>query len=56
MGPLINVLVLAVFLCIGLAQRGSIPRSVGYGIGIPLAVFTLILAIVRYRQRKDRGE
>ena len=56
MGPVINVLVLAVFLCVGLAQAGSIPKNVGYGIGIPLAVVTFILAIVRYRQRKDRGE
>ena len=56
MGALVNILVLAVFLCIGLAQAGSIPKNVGYGIGIPLAVVTFILAIVRYRQRKDRGE
>ena len=56
MGPVINVLVLAVFLCVGLAQAGSIPKNVGYGIGIPLAVVTFILAIVRYRQRKDRGD
>ena len=56
MGPVVNVLVLAVFLCIGLAQAGSIPKNVGYGIGIPLAVVTFILAIVRYKQRKDRGE
>lgn len=56
MGALVNILVLAVFLCIGLAQAGSIPKNVGYGIGIPLAVVTFILAIVRYKQRKDRGE
>ena len=56
MGPLINVLVLLVFLCIGLAQAGSIPKNIGYGIGIPLAVTTFILAVVRYKQRKDRGE
>lgn len=53
MGPVINVLVLAVFLCIGLAQHGSIPKTVGYGIGIPLAVVTFILAIVRYRRDKQ---
>ncbi len=56
MGAVVNLLVLAVFLCIGLAQAGSIPKNVGYGIGIPLAVVTFILAIVRYKQRKDRGE
>ena len=56
MGPVVNLLVLAVFLCVGLAQAGSIPKSIGYGIAIPLAVVTFILAIVRYRQRKDRGE
>ena len=56
MGALINILVLLVFLCIALTQAGSIPKQLGYGIGIPLAVVTFILAIVRYRQRKDRGE
>jgi len=56
MGAVINILVLLVFLCIGLAQAGSIPKQLGYGIGIPLAVVTFLLAIVRYRQRKDRGE
>ena len=34
----------------------SIPKDLGYGIGIPLAVATFILAVVRYKQRKDRGE
>ena len=56
MGALINVLVLFVFLLVGLAQSGTIPKNVGYGIAIPLAVITMILAIIRYKQRKDRGE
>ena len=56
MGPLINFLVLMVFLFVGLAQHGSIPTRVGYGIGIPLAVVTMVLAIVRFRQRKNGGE
>jgi hypothetical protein len=55
-GPLINFLVLIVFLLVGLAQTGSIPPRVGYAIAIPLAVVTLVLAIVRYRQRKGGGE
>lgn len=56
MGPLVNFLVLMVFLMVGLAQSGSIPKNVGYGVAIPLAVITMILAVIRYRQRKDRGE
>jgi hypothetical protein len=56
MGVLINFLVLFVFLMVGLAQSGSIAKNVGYGIAIPLAVITMILAIIRYKQRKDRGE
>lgn len=56
MGPLINLLVLAVFLLVGFAQTGGIPKSVGYGVGIPLAIVTFLLAMLRYKQRKDRGE
>ena len=56
MGPLINFLVLMVFLFVGLAQAGSISKSLGYGIAIPMAVVTLILAAVRFKQRKDKGE
>lgn len=56
MGPLINFLVLAVFLIVGLAQANVIPRNLGYGIAVPLGVVTFILAIVRYKQRKDKGE
>jgi hypothetical protein len=56
MGPLINFLVLMVFLIVGLAKTGSIPPNIGYGIAVPLGVITFGLAIVRYKQRKDRGE
>ena len=56
MGPMINVMVLMVFLFAGLAQHGTLSKSLGYGIAIPLAVVTMILAIVRYRQRKGQGE
>jgi hypothetical protein len=56
MGPLINFLALMVFLLVGLAQTSSIPPRLGYAIAIPLAVITLVLAIVRYRQRKGGGE
>ena len=52
MGPLINFLVLMVLLFAGLAQTHSIPPKVGYGIAIPLAVITFILAIVRYSRAK----
>ena len=50
MGPLINFLVLMVLLFAGLAQTHSLPPRVGYGIAIPLAVLTFILAIIRYRR------
>jgi hypothetical protein len=56
MGPLINFLVLMVFLLVGLAQTHSISPKIGYGIAIPLAVITLILAAIRFKQRKDKGE
>ena len=56
MGPLISFLVLMVFLFVGLAQTHSIPPKIGYGIAIPLGIVTFILAIVRFNQRKDRGE
>ena len=54
MGPLINFLVLMVFLFAGLGQTHSIPTKVGYGIAIPLAVVTMILAIIRYRRRSGK--
>ncbi len=56
MGPLINVLVLLVFLLVGLTQTHSIPPKIGYGIAVPLGIVTFVLAIIRYKQRKDRGE
>ncbi len=56
MGPLINFLVLMVLLFVGLAQSHSISPQIGYGIAIPLAVVTIILAAIRFKQRKDKGE
>jgi hypothetical protein len=56
MNGLITFLSLMVFLLAGLTQHGDIGKSLGYGIAIPLAVVTFILAIVRYNQRKGRGE
>jgi hypothetical protein len=56
MGPLINFLVFMVLLTAGLAQTHTIPPGIGYGIAGTLAVITFVLAIVRYKQRKDRGE
>jgi hypothetical protein len=53
MNGLISFLVLMVFLFAGLAQHGDLSKQVGYGIAVPLAVVTFILAIVRYnKQRK----
>ena len=56
MGPLINFLVFMVLLFAGLAQTHSIPPKIGYGIAIALAVVTMLLAILRYNQRKNSGE
>jgi hypothetical protein len=56
MGPLINFLVLMVFLLAGLAQTGSIPKGPGLIAAGVLAVITFILAIVRYKKRKGGGE
>ncbi len=53
---MIQFLTLMVFLFVGLAQTHSISPSIGYGIAIPLAVVTIILAAVRFKQRKDKGE
>jgi hypothetical protein len=56
MNGLISFLGLMVFLFAGLAQHGEVSKQAGYGIAIPLAVGTMILALFRYRQRKGRGE
>jgi hypothetical protein len=56
MGALITFLTLMVFLFAGLGQTGSISPRIAYPIAGVLAVITLALAIVRYKQRKDRGE
>lgn len=53
---MIQFLTLMVFLFVGLAQAHAIPTKIGYGIAIPLAVVTMILAIIRYKKRKDAGE
>jgi len=47
---------LMVFLFVGLAQAHSISPQIGYGIAIPLAVVAIILAAIRFKQRKDKGE
>ncbi len=52
MGPLINFLVLMVLLFAGLAQTKSLPPKLGYGIAIPLAVITFVLALIRYRRQR----
>jgi uncharacterized membrane-anchored protein len=56
MNAAINFFVLMVFLFVTLAQTHSVSPRVGYGVAIPLAVIAIILAVVRYKQRKDRGE
>jgi hypothetical protein len=56
MNGLITFLTLMVFLLVGITQHGDIDKSLGYGLAIPLAIATFVLAIVRYNQRKGRGE
>ncbi|MCA1828931.1 MAG: hypothetical protein LC689_18570 [Myxococcales bacterium] len=53
---MIQFLTLMVFLFVTLAQTHSISPRIGYGIAIPLAVITVILAFIRYRKRKGAGE
>ena len=53
---MIQFLTLMVFLFATLAQTNSILRGIGYGIAVPLAVITLILAFIRFKKRKDAGE
>jgi len=53
---LISFLVLMVLLFVGLAQSHSISPTLGYGIAVPPAVVTFVLAIVRYNHRKGGGE
>ncbi len=53
---MIQFLTLMVFLFVGLAQTHSIAPSIGYGIAIPLAVITLVLAFIRYRKRSGGGD
>ena len=55
MGALINFLVLMVLLFTGLAQTRTIPPGVAWPTAAALAALTLVLAIIRYKQRKDRG-
>ncbi|MBS2021444.1 MAG: hypothetical protein JST92_03485 [Deltaproteobacteria bacterium] len=56
MNALINFLTLMTLLFAGLAQSGSLSRGLGYGVAGACAGVTVILAIVRYKQRKAAGE
>ena len=56
MGPLINFLVMMTLLFAGLAQSGSMNAKVAYSIAGTAAAIAFVLAAVRYKQRKDRGE
>jgi hypothetical protein len=56
MNGLIGFLVLMVFLISGMTQHGDLTPKVGYGIAVPLGVLTMVLAIIRYKRRKDAGE
>ena len=56
MGPLINFLVLMTLLFAGLAQSGTLSKGLGYGLAGGTAVVAFVLAAIRFKQRKDRGE
>ena len=56
MGPLINFLVMMTLLFAGLAQSKSMDVKLAYSIAGISAAIAFILAAVRYKQRKDRGE
>ena len=56
MNAIISSGVLLTLLFVGLAQTGSIPPPIGYGIAGVTAVVTFGLAIARYKGRKDAGE
>jgi hypothetical protein len=53
---LINLLVMATLFFTGMAQSGTLPPRVGYGVAGCTAAIAVVLAVVRYRQRKGRGE
>jgi hypothetical protein len=56
MNAAINVLVMMTLFFTGMAQSGSMPSKVGYGIAICSAVLAMVLAMARYKGRKARGE
>ena len=56
MGPLINFLVMMTLLFAGLAQSGSMNTRLAYSIAGGTAAVAFVLAAVRYKQRKDKGE
>jgi hypothetical protein len=56
MGALINFLVLMTLFFAGMAQSGSMNKQLAYSIAGGAAAVALVLAAIRYKQRKDRGE
>jgi len=56
MNGLIGGLTLFLLVLVGMTQNGSIPKQPGYiGSGC-LAALILVLAVIRYKGRKDAGE
>ena len=56
MGPAISFLVMMTLFFTSMAQSGSLSKQVGYGAAISCGVVAMVLAAVRYKQRKDAGE
>ena len=45
-----------VLILVTLAQRGQVSPTIGYGGGGAIAVVVMVLAYLRYKQRKANGE
>jgi hypothetical protein len=53
---LISGLTMFLLVLVGMTQNGSLPKKPGYIASGALAAVILILALVRYKRRKDAGE
>lgn len=56
MNALIGGLTLFLLVLVGMTQNGSLPSRPGYIASGCLAAVILVLAIVRYKGRKDAGD
>jgi len=56
MNGLIGGLTFFLLVLVGMTQNGSIPKQPGYIASGLLAALIVVLAVVRYKGRKDAGE